>query len=381
MFFRFRPVQLGDLEECFDCIRDGFAFREEGARQQLQSMWRELLQRGMMTAAVIEDRSAPLGQRIVWFCSKVYLTDTYAHSLIRGELPPLPSRQIFDLWRCKQPLPLLSQAEIRRINSVPAYGEGVTLLVLHYGAPSALFYSDRWLEVAGNLIAFTEYFTGGYRTRELLEEFYEEYTWSMAQGAGFTLRTDYAGDPGCQGQTHLGPQPRLYGVNATEANALPGTLASAIFRYQPPRFFFKLSEQELLLSALLGDTDEETSAHLNVAYVTIKKRWQGIYERVEQVMPEIFTVSDLKTPKPVETTQPVALPMMRRGPEKRRYLLTYLRHHFEELRPVVPRESHLSEGNRYSGRLCQDTNPTFFKLDSAPFNVDVNQFDDSLFEA
>jgi len=99
-----------------------------------------------------------------------------------------------------------------------------------------------------------------------------------------------------------------------------GSSVVELFHYEPPRFFFSALEQELLKCSLFGDTDEDLAEFLSVAPVTLKKRWSSIYDRVEAEMPEMLggMAEDAK-----------------RGMEKKRHLLQYLRHHLGELRPVI----------------------------------------------
>lgn len=94
-----------------------------------------------------------------------------------------------------------------------------------------------------------------------------------------------------------------------------------MFQWQLPRFFFSPAEQELLLYALTGDTDDGLAAQLCVAPITVKKRWESVYKRVEAAAPEVFGLAET---------------MGRRGGEKNRRLLAYLWHYMEELRPLLP---------------------------------------------
>ncbi len=60
---------------------------------------------------------------------------------------------------------------------------------------------------------------------------------------------------------------------------------------------------------------------LFLSLITVKKRWEHIYRRVASVDSELL---------PEEPSPPSS---GRRGPEKRRHLLAYLRSHPEELQP------------------------------------------------
>jgi len=122
-----------------------------------------------------------------------------------------------------------------------------------------------------------------------------------------------------------GRHPYLIGTTREEALAREGTYAFAVFSYVPPRFRFTPGEQELLHHALLGRTDAELGRTLHAALATVKKRWASIYDRVASIDPDLLLGAAKSVPSEG-----------RRGPEKRRRLLDYLRRHPEELRPVNP---------------------------------------------
>jgi hypothetical protein len=313
MFLKYRPVRRADLAECQSCIRDGFAY-DDHARANLIELWTELLARGAANAAVIEDIGAPEGRRIVWFSFKVFITEEYARFL-KTEAAPLVGRQVLGSW-LKDDLPVLGAAEVRRANS----HDGLTMLILNSGAPDWIVAGGKLPAICDKVLEFTCYCCGGYRYNEMLGEFYDDYTCAWAEGAGMRLRTEYAGHHAVR--SFDGRRPRLFGVTAREAAARAGTIASALFQYQAPRIYFSPPQQELLFHALLGATDEELARALDLALVTVRKRWDGIYEQVETLAPDLL-------PEPRK-----AAPESRRGCEKKRRLLSYLRHHLEELRPV-----------------------------------------------
>ena len=97
----------------------------------------------------------------------------------------------------------------------------------------------------------------------------------------------------------------------------------ALFYYQPPQCGFSRSEQRMLLFALNGRTDRELSRELSVSVPTVKKMWLSVYRRADDHLPELNP----------NHSQPDA-ETVRRGKEKKRHLLAYLRKHPEELRPV-----------------------------------------------
>jgi hypothetical protein len=78
-----------------------------------------------------------------------------------------------------------------------------------------------------------------------------------------------------------------------------------------------------LFSALGGETDEQLSRALGISRSAIKKAWHSIYDRVARCLPELF-----RGESRLDTS------MSERGKEKKHRLLSYLREHREELRPV-----------------------------------------------
>ena len=78
---------------------------------------------------------------------------------------------------------------------------------------------------------------------------------------------------------------------------------------------------------------------LDVALPTVKKTWLSIYGRVDDHIPELVAGPD-----------PSGLTDGRRGREKRRGVLAYLRNHPEELRPVAVEAGKALERSRGAGR-------------------------------
>lgn len=321
MFVKYRPIRPSDLPECVDCVPNASTIGGE-ERKALLTFWLELLGRGSASGAVMEDASG--GGSILWFSLKVFIGSGYATHL-KTEAAPFVDREVMRSW-VKGDCPCLSEPEIRRANSTT----GVTILMLAAGSPSRYDTADELRSLSDRVVDFARYCSGGYRCNELLQEFHDDDACAWASGAGFRLRTDYprhytAGDP-----TDGRRRARLYGVTAAEAAASAGTLVSTIFSYEEPRFFFRPNEQDLLLEALVGETDEALAESLGIALVTVRKRWESIYEKVESRRPEILVDG-----KAVDRS---------RGTEKKRRLLGYLRQHPEELRPCEPEGVTLPNG-------------------------------------
>jgi hypothetical protein len=118
-------------------------------------------------------------------------------------------------------------------------------------------------------------------------------------------------------------QPHFIGLSREIAMRTPGSLVGLLFDFKPPRFGLSASAQRLLLAALRGGTDEELADELGISLSAVKKAWRSVYERVAAELPDLIPASDAAEDGASERTR-----------EKKRPLLTYLREHPEELRPV-----------------------------------------------
>lgn len=122
-------------------------------------------------------------------------------------------------------------------------------------------------------------------------------------------------------QPNFGDEPHNFGLERHSAYTL-GVMWSLLC-CPAPLIGFNSSEQRMLRTALEGGTDEDVAKRLNVSLTAVKKRWRGVYDVVEARLPHLFA------------NRPSQEIMMReRGKERRRGLLSYLRDHPEELRPV-----------------------------------------------
>jgi hypothetical protein len=137
--------------------------------------------------------------------------------------------------------------------------------------------------------------------------------------AGFVRRL-YADESSLE---HLSEQarPAFLSLNRDDARgSLPGTSVRHVFDHHPPLFRFSASQRRLLWLALFEDSDAHLTERLEISVHGLKKLWRGIYERIEDRMPEFFGDT-------------AGADEGKRGPEKRRQVLAYVRQRPEELRP------------------------------------------------
>ena len=80
----------------------------------------------------------------------------------------------------------------------------------------------------------------------------------------------------------------------------------------------------MILRALLNESDSEIASAMTISLDAVKKTWRRAYDRVAMAAPSLLGKA-------------TAAASNRRGTEKRRHLLEYLRDHLEELRPTSKR--------------------------------------------
>jgi hypothetical protein len=167
----------------------------------------------------------------------------------------------------------------------------------------------------------------GYRLKEIISsqiESVERLQWAL--GAGTGLWDPVAGryeKSFSRRPEQIVEKPHLLGTTREMERTDPWSRVGSLFDYRPPRCGFNRSERRMLLTALQGATDEELSRELDISLPTVKKIWISVYRRIDDRLPEL---------NPDRSEGEVE--MARRGKEKRRHVLSYLREHPEELRPV-----------------------------------------------
>jgi len=316
MDLRYRPIEPRDCDVCLSLFRGRVSYPPD-TLTHLTTFWNRLLADDAMLAAVIEDRDRSGASQVVALGTTVFVTDDYMREARSGNEPYVTARTI--ALELGGRSPILRPAAIRRANS----GDGLNLLVLHYGEARERLSPEERIAVRYKMRdAFLAHHSG-YQIKEILQEYWNEIELPFVLRGWGELRTDYADYFNRCGLALPPPdfRPHLIGLTRAEARAKPGDMAAPLFVCAPPRFFFSPSEQELLRCALDGKTDAQLARSVHLALPTVKGRWRQIYARVAVVSPELLGDSaDI-------------LPERARGKEKRRPLLDYLRRHPEELRP------------------------------------------------
>ncbi len=323
MSFTSRSVAPSDFETCVSILREGFAF-DPPRKKKLLQLWKQMDAEKAFISVAVEDRRLPAAKRVVGFGLSVFVTDAFARKIKAGA--PFVSREFLDQW-AKGERPYLLRKEVGEANS----GEGLNLLVLHYGWREDFLSAE---DLAKVRLKQTEAFIqnhAGYKSKEYLHEVFGPELRDFVLAAGSLLRHDYAGRKWktLLARTAKKDWPYLTGFTAAEVMARSGTAAS-IFQAKgvAPHFGFSAGEQDMLARALTGETDERLAKSLGLSPWTIKKRWQAVYLKVAKADASILEEGAAREKSAGD-----------RSLQKRRYLMEYLRHHPEELRPQSPRKA------------------------------------------
>lgn len=305
--FEHRPLTPRDLTRVFSLLREGFAFARSD-RARLVAMWTALLRTEACLTVGVDDRRRPAETRLVGCGLSVFVTDDFAARLIAGQ--PLLSRAFLEQWE-SGPRPYLTKKEIAAANA----GDGLNLLILHYGWSKDVTPEEMMTMQHLQTERFIQEHAG-YLTKEYLHEFFGPQLRDFLLASGLVLKHDYRGDAWRDALAGVAEEDWPYlAVHGAEPSR-PGTIAS-IFRSKTarPRFGFSPGEQRLIGLALEGRSDDELASALALSPWTVKKRWQRIYTKVETHEPGLFASEGDKLR------------------QRRRFLLTFLRAHPEELRP------------------------------------------------
>ena len=336
MTIRHRPMEPKDVQECTEIIAKHAVLgpRYTGsAMAALGPAWLSLLGSEAMKTAVFEESEGSRA-RIRGFGVSVLVRDDFVRELKTPPLfwfgPELAKRI------ARGDSPVLSDKQIRRANS----NEGLNLVVWE-GLPRVGF--ETRADIYHLMMTSFLELHRGFLWKEMITsqaDSGERLQWALHAGGLLWNPTGgrYVNDSKKQPNA-VAKKPHIVGTTREMRPSRLGSWVGTLFDYHPPRCAFSRSEQHMLLMALEGGTDQELSQELNVSVPTVKKMWLSVYRRVEDHLPEL---------NPNQSQQDVEL--IRRGKEKKRHFLAYLRTHPEELRPVSHKLLSQSATNDRLGR-------------------------------
>jgi DNA-binding CsgD family transcriptional regulator len=313
-----RPMRPRDVADCVVIVAGHTALvdRYGDVLNSLRSVWLSLLGREAFRAYVYKDVQDSSSLIVGVGCSAIVSSDF----LRKVKTPPFfwigpeLTRRVRD-----GNSPLLSDKQVREANS-----KGGVNLVIWEGA-THVDYVDRTDLLNSFLGTFIELHRG-FLLNEVVGNGFTRGALAAVMRAGYLLvsKTDGSYTDTVDGSIHdvIG-QPHIVGLTRELAPGRAGTWASSLFVYQAPRFGFTASEQRLLLTALLGGTDNDLADERGISLSAVKKAWQSIYERVSVCDPELAPSPHMSEAGAFE-----------RGKMKKQRLIAYLHDHPEELRPA-----------------------------------------------
>ncbi len=321
MGLRWRQMQAKNVRECAEIIAAHpiISPRYRRAIHDLRLAWMRLLGSQAMITAVFEEvegaRSRTWGVGVAVFVNDDFIREVTTPPLFWFG-PELAKRVM------RGSSPILSDSQVRKANS----GEGLNLLV--WESVLRPEFANRPDVYQLMMSAFLELHRG-FLLKEMItsqSESVQRLGWAVDAGGFYWDSTKACYVKSLKGSAEeFIRKPHTVGITRELELNRPGSWVGTLFEYHPPRFRFSPSEQRLLLTALGGEigTDQDLANALGVSLPTVKKMWLSVYRRVADRQPEIVRHSpDSET----ETSK--------RGKEKRRHLLAYLREHPEELRPI-----------------------------------------------
>jgi hypothetical protein len=301
MSISWRPSSWYDIEQALaiqpDMDRDGIA----GIRLPLPAFRRFFLQ-SFWFSVVLEANPPIHGHRLVGFGSAVIVTDQFAEAEIAHPRPDMAAR--ISATVDSGPSPLAVRAEIARANAT----SGVSVVIVYNFWREGILNPSEQNDVRALLPASLKDCLAGFRIRRLLAETTRPHATSFYQSSG--VWQSIAEFPERGRVIHL--------MTPESARLVSGSVGNLIFRFEEPLLRLRDSDQQLLLAALDGATDQELAVQLGVSFSAVKARWRSIFTRIPQFMPASVVEADDRE---------------RRGAQKRHRVVAYIRNHPEELRP------------------------------------------------
>jgi len=321
MSLRNRPMRPKDVRECVEIVaaHPFVGPRYGDAIEDLRSAWLRLLScNGFCSAIVFEEELAGTAPRIFGVGVTVFISDSFLREL---KTPPgfWMSPEIARRVARGDPSALLSPKEIQEANSRDGLNLGVWQACVSL---EDTLRTEVWTEL---MTAFLEHHRG-YLLKELLVQAESpEHLEGVRNTGGFLFKPEDGRYDDFDGKDlrAIVSKPHIVGLTREMALGRLGSWVGSLFLYEPPLFGFNVSEQRLLLSALAGGTDEQLSDDLGISLSAVKKTWRSIYDRVAACLPELIPGN----------SQPDG-EASRRGKDKKQRLISYLREHPQELRPV-----------------------------------------------
>jgi hypothetical protein len=265
--------------------------------------WKRLARDPFFASLILEASPAMKGHRLIGFGASVMLTRRFADAELASPRPDINSRVIASVYAGRPTL--ASRAEVAKANA----NGGVDILIL-YGScwRDELLNSAQRTEVQTLFASrFVEWHAGYKIGRVLCETVHAAARDHLDRSIVYRRMAEF-------------PQEgRVLHVMKPEfAEGVSAHLGNILFASREPVLHLRDSDQQMLLAALRGATDQELADELGITFPAVKARWRSAFGRIAETMPDLLGEIDDHAG---------------RGTQKRHRVLAYLRSHPEELRP------------------------------------------------
>lgn len=301
-----------DFPACASLVRLARDGRPPSA-EIVPSLWHRLHAAGELQGGVVAQPTPSGPESILAFGLSVFLRDSFVDAFLASPRPHLAAL----VYECM----LDGRSPVVPAREIPARNAagGLHLAILHFGLEPVA--DDLARPIIGIAQSGFRVSHLGYHVRTVLQEACGVGQLPFFYAGGFVLKSDYANYYEALGLEPPvnGTRPYLMGLAREDPESrYPGKAITDLFQHTAPRFLFSRSEQRVLQHAVMDESDEAIAAALDVSLDAVKKAWRRIFERVAAVDPGLLGPGG---------------DVDRRGKEKRRPLIQYVRYHLEELRP------------------------------------------------
>jgi len=304
-----------ELQECLSFTKDEVGIEAFGFEKTL-SAWKILTKYRSFISAVVESPEPVNGHKILGFGAGVFVTKQFIEQELLEPRPGMNLRILSSILSGKPAI--LDDAALRRANT----SDGVSVVILS-GAVRRESLTPQ-LETEVEALIFTSFYElyKGYKLNMIVREartaFDVEFMRSQrVYGTIDTFDKYFNSYP----DSAFNRDRALFVCTARDALNIPGTVPYLLFQYREPILHLPDGEQQLIIAALRGLTDDQLATQLNMKLPAIKKRWASLLTRLADALPDLFP----------ETVN--GFDRLTRGPQKRHRVLAYFRIHPEELRP------------------------------------------------
>jgi DNA-binding CsgD family transcriptional regulator len=274
-----RPARAEDIPECFEIAAGRYGYGQAD-RPWVTDFWRDILDSRMHISGVVEDLDRPPHSRIASFGIAAFVRADFLAEVRSGRNFHVDGicRDWWDQGRRVR----LEPPEFEREHA----GEGLGVAMLHQAHEEQRYRdNDFWLLVEASS-GFFQVGLAHIRAREFLQQTYGEADRERLARLGLRDCRLYPRDGSAR--RNSGTRNHPYLMEAVFADLLKRpelrlTAAGSLARLREPRFGFRTGDHEVLRLAMEGRPDPDIAEELRLSVAAIKKRWQGIFLKVQSV--------------------------------------------------------------------------------------------------